>query len=594
MDNKKVANEIIKLVGGKENINYLEHCSTRLRFTLKDASIADADSIAKLDGVLKVIDGAQFQVIIGTEVKVIYNEIMQVIGSFEEQETSDNSDRKIVQVILDYMISIFTPLIPAIAGAGLLKSMLTLLTLTPYVTGEGDTYNILLTISDATLYFLPIMVAYTTAKKLKINEIVAMVIVGVGILPAITGMTAEGVNLFGIEVQSISYAYQVFPAILTVFAIAPIERFFEKRTPGTIKLFFVPMMCILIVAPLMLLVLGPLGYDIGVVLSTLVISLYSKIGWIAVALLAGALPFMVATGMHKAFMPYAISQVGSTGFDPLYLPAQLGHNMSEGGMCFAVALKTKSQEKRSLAISAGISALCGITEPALYGVTLLNKKCLASVVISSIITGAFTGYMAVQAFAVNGPSLLSIAMYMDPADSNNLLYAAIAYLIAIGLSFIICLVLYKDEELAEELIEELNINTEGEIIPLELVNDDVFSTKAMGDGFAVVPSSNEVKAPYDGKVTMVFPTNHALGFVTSAGTEMLIHVGIDTVQITEPVFESLVVVNDEIKAGQPLIKFDLEKIIELGYDPTTMFIITNSAEKKVTVSEKKCTVVTGG
>lgn len=583
MNYKQVAENILKNVGGKENISGLEHCSTRLRFTLVDDSIVNQEVLESVDGVLKVIINSQCQVVIGNEVNEVYDEVLTLLGGEISNTNTSRAKKKPIDVMLDYLISIFQPLVPAIAGAGILKSLLLVLAMTPVLDVEGNTYQVMMNASDAALYFLPVLVAFTTAKKLRVNELVAVTIVSMTILPNMLSLIGEGTSLLGFGVESISYPYQVFPAILIVFAYAPVERFFTKISPKPIRIFFVSMMSILIMTPIALLILGPLGFYIGEVVTVFIVTLYEHVGWVAVAILAGLLPFMVSAGMHKALAPYAISSVGTTGYELLYLPASLAHNLSEAGMCFAVALKTKSEDKRSTAISAGISASCGITEPALYGVTLQSKQCMSAVVIGSLISGSFIGLSAIKAFTIVGPGIPSMTMFVDQSDPSNFIKAVIAFIIALASTFIITLFIYKeaDEVVECESVEEdvtLDPDLNGKAIILEEVNDEIFSTKVMGDGFAVIPEVGQLKAPAAGQVEMVFETNHALGLKLENGAELLIHIGIDTVSIEEKVFESLIKVGNKIVEGQDLVNFNLERIIELGYDPTTMFIVTNSQE----------------
>lgn len=580
MDYKFIATEIIKKIGGKENIAGFEHCSTRLRFTLKDDSVINKEELENISGVLKVIVNSQCQVVIGNEVNEVYDEIMKLIGAeVTNVSTVDNSQKKKVDIVLDYLIAIFQPLVPALAGAGILKSLLLVAAMTPLLNSESSTYQILMNAADAALYFLPLLVAFTAAKKLKANELVAVAIVGMTIVPNMLSLLDTGATLFGVHVTSISYAYQVFPAILIVFVYASIEKFFTKYTPKPIRIFFVPMISILIMIPMALLILGPLGFYIGSLLTTVILTMYEYFGWVAVAVLAGLLPLMVATGMHKAFLPYVITAIGTVGYEVIYNSASLAHNISEAGMCYAVAIKTKDEDKRSAAISAAISASCGITEPALYGITLQNKQCMRSVVLGSVISGSFLGLAAVKAFVAVGPGIPSMTMFVDPADPSNIIKAIIGFLIALASSFIITFITYK-EKVVEDKTEtvEIPVNLNGQDIILDEVADEIFSAKIMGDGYASVPNTGILKSPVNASVEMIFETQHAIGLKLENGAELLIHIGIDTVNINENVFNVMVKVGDRVVVGQELVEFNLERIKELGYDSTIMFIITNSAK----------------
>jgi len=579
MDYKKVAVEVLKYIGGKENISHLEKCSTRLRFTLKDNSKADVKNLEKIPGVMGVRMTAQCQVIIGNEVIEVYNEVIKLIGNINNSSSSTaKKKQKPGAVILDFIVGIFQPLVPAIAGGGVLKSLLLVLSLVGVLNSGSDTYKILNMIGDAPLYFLPILVAITTASKLKVNHLVALSAVGALLLPNMSSMLKGG-ELFGLGLQNIAYAYQIFPAILTVFFYAFMEKTFTKITPKAIRIFFVPMMSLVITVPVSLLVLGPLGYNIGQGFAAVILFIFGKVGWVATALLAAVLPFMVATGMHKAMIPYAVATMGELGKEILYLPASLAHNISESGACFAIAIKAKDKNVKSTAISAAISALFGITEPALYGVTLQNKKALGSVVIGSLIGGAFIGITGVEAFVLVGPGLASMTMYVSEKAPMNIVYAIIGFAVSFGVAFISALFMWKEEKTSiqsEELKEEiLKTPVTGKAISLSEVKDDVFSAKIVGDGVAVIPEKGEIYAPADAEIKTLFETNHAIGMKTDNGAELLIHAGIDTVKLEGKYFEPFVKTGDRVKKGDLLLKVDFESIKKEGFDPVTVLVVTN-------------------
>lgn len=603
MDYKQTAAEVLKHVGGKENIAHFEHCSTRLRFSLIDNSKADAKRLESIPGVIAVKMTGQCQVVIGNEVVEVYDAVNHLLGSTNPNLESaaasaakPKEKKKLGSVILDFVVGVFQPLIPAIAGAGMLKSLLLLLGLMNVLDPDGHTYKILIQISDAALYFLPLLVAVTTANKLKVNTLVALAAVGALLLPNMAAMLGEGAQFFGLQVKNIAYAYQVFPAILTVLLYAQMEKLFTRITPKVIRVFFVPMMSLLITVPVSLLILGPLGYTLGEGFSSIILTLFAKVGWIAVALLAAVLPLMISVGMHKALIPYAISAMGSAGKEMLYLPASLAHNIAESGACFAVAVRTKDKALRATAISAGISALFGITEPALYGVTLQNKKVLGSVMFSSLIGGAFTGIVGLQAYVLVGPGLASLSMFIAEDLPRNIINAVIALVISFVVAFVSAFILGKDNKAkAEErqLVNQLTTVKEfkspviGEMIPLSEVKDEVFSSKTMGEGIAVIPAKGELYAPVDGKIEVIYSRNHAIAMSTANGIELLFHVGIDTVRLRGKYFEPQVKAGDEVKAGDLLLKFDLEKIIEEGYDPVTITIVTNKDKYAVEVADLK-------
>ncbi|PAF19160.1 beta-glucoside-specific PTS transporter subunit IIABC [Terribacillus saccharophilus] len=599
MDYKQVATDVLQHIGGKENIAHLGHCSTRLRFSLIDNKKVDNKALESTPGVIAVRMTAQCQVVIGNDVVEVYNELQKLVGDVGGEEAADQpkEKKKIGATILDFIVGVFQPLVPAIAGGGILKSLLLVLALVGVLDNEGQTYQILNMVGDAPLYFLPLLVAVTTANKLKVNPLVALSAVGALILPNMTTMLTEGAQLFSFNLQNIAYAYQVFPAILTVLFYAQMEKLFTRFSPKPIRIFFVPMMSLVITVPIALLLLGPAGFTFGQGFAAVILWVYEYVGWLAVALLACVLPFMVAMGMHKALLPYALTTLSGTGREALYMPASLAHNIAESGACFAIALRTKDKRLRTTAVSAGISAFFGITEPALYGVTLQNKKVLASVMIGAFVGGTFVGIVGLQAFVVVGPGLASMSMFLSEDLPRNILYAAIGFVLSFVVAFIAAFILGKDKEqvqpeqekFAEKIArgETFTSPVAGKMIPLSQVQDEVFSSKAMGEGIAVVPSKGELYAPVDGEISMIFETSHALGMKTKTGAEILFHVGLNTVQLGGEHFTPQAKVGDQVKAGDVLLTFDLEKIKAAGFDPVTLAIITNTDKYDVQINKQE-------
>ncbi|MGI1770440.1 beta-glucoside-specific PTS transporter subunit IIABC [Streptococcus uberis] len=599
MEVQKLGQDILNLVGGVSNVIQLEHCSTRLRFNLVDDTKADIESLKKLDGVLGVVQNVQTQVIVGSSVADVYNVINRKLDG-KNNELMGKKKQSIGATILDYLVSIFQPLIPAIAGGGILKSFLMLAALIGILDKTSQTYMILNFIGDAPLRFLPLLVAVTTARKLKSNQLVALATVGALPTPDLTVMMGEGAKLFGIGITNVNYAYQVFPAILAVFTYSYLEKFFTKITPSVVRNFFVPMFSMLITVPLTLFILGPLGFTFGQGFASVIMFMFSKFGWIAVAVLASFLPFMVVTGMHKAMIPYVITSLGQSGKEIIYNAASLAHNISESGANFAVALRTKNKELRSTAISSGISALFGITEPALYGVTILHKRVLYSVMIGSFIGGASLGLMAVEAYVAVGPGLATLSMFISETLPNNLRNAVIGLIISFVVSFVTTFILWKEpvavegndnleseKSLVREDTKVFDTPLEGTIVPLENVSDDVFASKMLGEGIAIKPSKGELYAPVDAVVKMVYKTKHALGLVTEDGTELLIHIGINTVNLDGKYFDVLVKEGQAVKRGDLLVIFDIDRIVEAGFDSTTMLLFTKPTNPTFNVTDKK-------
>ncbi|WP_373166574.1 beta-glucoside-specific PTS transporter subunit IIABC [Agathobaculum sp. Marseille-P7918] len=591
---KQTATDVLRLVGGEKNVAQLEHCSTRLRFTLADPAKADVAALKKTPGVMGVIaSGPQCQVVIGNDVIEVYDELTK-LGSFHASTGAPASAGKksISATALDLMVGIFQPLVPAIAGGGILKAFLSLFALVGWIDSAGVLYRTLIAVADAPLYYLPLMVAVTMAIKINCNKLVALATVGALLLPATSTLISEGNSLFGIPIQNVTYAYQVFPAILAVAFLYFLEKYITKITPKPIRVFFVPMVCFIITFPITLLLLGPLGLTIGKGITTVMLAIYSKVGWLAVGLVAAILPLLISVGAHKAFIPYVVTSLGDLGYEILYNGASLAHNISEGGASLAVALKTKNSELRSTAISSGVSAIFGITEPAIYSITLQKRRVLFGVMIGSFISGSFIGLMAVKAFVAMGPGLAGMAMFVDPENAMNIVWAFVGFGLSLVGSFLATLILYKDEETAET-VGQMSAETavpaaataennvvysplQGKAISITEVKDEVFSQKILGDGMAVVPVKGELYAPADGRIESVFEARHAVSMVTSQGAELLMHIGMDTVKLEGKYFEPQVQDGDTVKKGQLLMKFDLDAIKAAGYDVTTPVVVTNS------------------
>lgn len=580
------AKQIIKYVGGKNNISKLIHCSTRLRFSLVDYGKANLDELKKIDGVLGAVNASgQCQVIIGNNVVEMFDAINKQLGTLDPNKKSGNAPKeKWYEVGLDYLIAIFQPLVPAIAGGGVLKALVMLCGMLGWLSDKSSIYQVLNFVGTAPIYFLPILVAITTARKLNVNVLVAVSAVGALVLPDMVTALGKGMKLLGVGITNITYSSQVFPAILAVFFYALLEKWITKWSPKPIRIFFVPMLSMTLTVLATLFVLGPIGYYLGVGLTAVIMFLFNHFGFVATALLASLLPIMVSMGMHKALIPYAVAAMSTSGKELLYLPASLAHNMSECGMAFAIAIRTKDKKLRSTAISAGISALFGITEPAIYGIDLQHKRALFGVMASSFIGGGAIGLLGIKAFALVGPGLASLPMYVDKADPSNLIKAIVMFFVSIVLSFIIGLFVWKDDVVVEDKKpeeEKLDVPIKGEIISLNDVNDDVFSNGVLGEGIAVRPSEGKLVAPADGTVLMVYETGHALGMKTKGGAELLFHIGLDTVKLKGKYFKPVVEQGQEVKKGDTLIEFDLDKIKKAGFDVTTMMVVTEYNDEKI-------------
>lgn len=601
------ANAILAHVGGAANVAALQHCSTRLRFSLVDDTKADDQALAQIPGVIGVVGGVQTQVIMGSNIAGYYSAIEKLRegkpaatrGPEEAGTRRRLTPKRVGFAVMDFVVSVFTPIIPAIAGAGILKSLLILGTAMGWLQAASSDYKVLSAIPDAVFFFLPLLVAYTAAKKLSVNIPVALGIVGLLLFPAFTALASQqgGVALFGLPVPSIAYNAQVFPPILAVLLLFVVEPLITRITPGPIRTFFVPLASFLVVSPAMIFLLGPLGFWLGSAVTAGMLWLHGTLGWIAIALLAAALPFFVSIGMHKAFLPPTIAAVAANGKDSFYLIASLAHNIAESGSSFAVAIRTKNKTLRSTAFAAGISALFGITEPSLYGVTLQNRRPLVAVIAGSFVGGAYLGLTVVSAFAVVSPGAASISMFIDAANPWNFINALIGLAISFAVSFVVSLSLWKDSKsatlrvlehetagetaLSANAAYELHAPMSGEVIPLDQVDDAVFSARILGNGVAIRPTDGKVVAPVSGTVSSFLDSRHAIGIKGDDGIEVLVHVGLDTVHLEGNPFVAHIAQGDHVEAGQLLVEADLQAIRDAGYDTTTPVVVLNSRKYDV-------------
>lgn len=605
MDYESVAKKILQRVGGAENVTGLVHCMTRLRFNLKDESIVDDEAVKKTKGVMGVMKkGGQYQIIIGNDVGYVYEELNK-LGKFSNQvpKKKENSTEKknILTMLMDTISGIMTPVIPAIIGAAIIKVLLTLLPMIGVLNTSGDTYQLLTVIGDGAFFFMPVLIAVSASKKFGTNVYYAASIALIMLHPNFISMMTtahdanETIRFLGlIPVTYATYSYSVIPIILAVWSLKYVEKFVDKITPVITKNFLKPMLVVLIEAPIALIILGPLGAICGNVLSDVVYFIHDKLGFIAVGLVAGIYPFVVMAGMHHAFTPIKLGMIATTGYENFICIGELCSNMAQGAASLAVAIKSKNKDFKQIAGSSAFSALlAGITEPALYGVTLRLKRPMLGACIGAVAGGLFGGFFQLKCFGIATPAIVTIVQYVEESRPMSLLIAALTILITVIVAFIATMLIgfedVVDEDDEEEYFEEVKEEPEltdgeeitvlnplaGEIVSLNQVKDATFSQEILGKGVAVVPAEGVVYAPFDGKVDMMFETGHAVGLTSDKGVELLIHVGIDTVNLKGQYFHPMKKTGDEVKKGDVLLTFEKEKI-EQEYDLMTPVIISNT------------------
>lgn len=595
----RLADEILKNIGGSGNVKNLTHCMTRLRFVLKDESKANDEIIKNLDGVMGLRkQGGQYQIIVGNNVSKTYAELMElgVSGDDKNNEPVEKKKLTIKQVginILDAIIGTMSPLIPAIIGGSMIKLLAMLLSMTGVLSEESSTFNILNTIGDAPFFFLPILVAVSAARKFNSNVFLALAVSGVMVHPVfmeIMEKAAEGkeATFAFIPVMSVKYTYTIIPAIVMTWLLKYIEDFADYITPIVMKNFLKPMLILLIAAPIAIIIVGPAGILIGTGLAQIVFFVHGQLGFLAVAIVGALWPLLVMTGMHRVFTPTIVQTIAETGKEGMVMPSEIGANLSLGGVSMAVAFKTKNRELRQTALAAASSAIiAGITEPALYGVAIRLKRPMIASVITGFVAGAVAGLAGLASHSMAAPGLFTSVQFIDKDNPMSILWIIVVMVLSIVLSFILTLVIgFEDIPESEDDLLDLGTkdNTtiaspiEGEIKPITSVQDDVFSREVIGKSIAIEPTGNKIYAPVTGTVTSVFPTKHAVGITGDEGVEVLIHVGIDTVKLEGKPFTSAIEQGDHVNVGDVIGTFDLVEIIEAGYDPTTILVITNTED----------------
>lgn len=634
-----LAKTIIKDVGGKDNVISVVHCTTRLRFKLKDEKKANDDALKDTDGVVTVVKaGGQYQVVIGNEVADVYEAVLKE-GGFSgggqvADDDLDDSNMSLMDKAIDLISGIFTPILGPMAAAGMIKGLTAMCASFGWLAKTSGTYEVLYAIGDGFFYFLPLILAITSAKKFKVDRFTAITIGAAMCYPAMVAMNSSKKVLFdlfngtflhsqvhatflGIPIISMNYTSTVIPIILAVWFASVVERWCKKWIPTVVKTFLVPFVTLLIVVPLTFLIIGPLATWIGNALAAITSAVYNFSPVLAGVLLGSFWQVFVIFGVHWGFVAVMMSNIAALGYDPI-LGLSLGASFAQIGVVLAILLQTKDQKLKGIALPAFLSGIFGVTEPAIYGVTLPRKKPFVLSCIAAGIGGGLIGFFGTKMYMMGGMGVFVIPAAIGPKTGVDMsVYGLmIAMAVSFVLGFILQIALGKksvdqayDEKQAKTVQEvanqadaiakaapslastsDLNVSTElvsplaGELLPLSEVKDEVFSSGAMGEGVAVEPSEGVLHAPADGKVVMTFPTGHAIGMKTSDGAEILMHIGMDTVNLQGHGFETLVAKGDEVKAGDELVKFDIDAIHAKGYVVTTPIVVTNSKDyEKITV-----------
>lgn len=607
-----LAREILNKVGGKENVLDVYHCQTRLRFRLADEGKADQAGLDSMDGVAKVlISGGVFQVVIGTHVKYVFEEIDRLVGPKKAEESGRRNQggqkRNPAEVVIDFVSGTFQPIIPALSGAGMVKALLALLVVFELIDNQSQTYYLLNLFADGVFYYLPLLLAVTEAQKLKCNPILAAGVAAIMLHPnwAALVTAGEAVRFFQIIPFTLAaYTGSVIPIILVVLVQAYVEKWLDRLIPKAVKLVFVPMLTFLIMGTLALSVLGPIGSVLGNGLGVFFTFLSTNASWAPAVVIGGFLPLMVMFGLHNGVAPLGVMQMADLGYDSIFGPGCVCSNIAQGVACLVVCLRTKDAKLKQIAGSASVTGLMGITEPALYGVNLPKKYPLISAMIGGGCGGLYAGLTHTHRFATGSSGLPAVLLYIGDNSMTCFYNILIALVISAVVSGVLTYLLSLKFEAAPDFIRKGESLQEapapaaertavseagrgscedgtiyspmnGEIITLEEIGDGVFSAGVLGQGCGIRPAEGKVYAPFDGEVILVADTKHAIGVRSRDGMEIMIHVGLETVELRGEGFDPVVKTGELVTKGQLLMNFDLEKIGE-KYPTVTAFLITNS------------------
>lgn len=595
------AKSIIQLIGGTENIVSYTHCATRLRFQLVDSSKAKKEEIKKLKEVLGVVEkGGIYQIIIGPKVDIMYQEIQKQIGDLDKKQETKKKDG-IWNSILNYISGSITPNMSVMMASGLISAILAVASQIGILSNESGTYAIWSAVADAAFYFLPALIAVSAARKLNSSPALAGFISLAVIGSSINGV--EGLSMFGIGVRPVTYSANIIPVLLFVPILAWFERKLDKYLHQTVSFILKPLICTIVMIPMILFILGPIGSIVGGFLANICVSL-SALGGVAFGVVAMLMPLLIITGMHTMLIPVIINELTTYGFSYVFA-GNIAVNFAIAGAALAVGVRAKDKEMRTSGISTGVTALLSVTEPALYGCIIPSRKPIITVCAASGITGIFIGLLKIKGYAAASVAILTLPVFMGE-DAKNFFYACVMAAMATVLGFLFTFLFCKEKKEDVKVKETINENTadekmdketyirapmNGEVIPLENVKDETFATGVLGKGIAIRPSEGMVYAPVAGTVEMIFDTLHAIALTSDNGEEILIHVGVDTVKLGGKFFESLVNVGTHVDQGMPILQFDMKKIQAEGYDITTPVVITNSTDFEkidVTMQGKVC------
>lgn len=616
-----LAETIIEKVGGKSNINSLAHCVTRLRFKLKDEALADTDFLKNMEGVVTVMQsGGQYQVVIGNHVKDVYNTILDLGVSKVSEDSGPKKKQNPFDAFIDIVSSIFTPVLGLLCATGMVKGFASMFLSIGLLAEQSGTYIILNAIGDSLFYFMPIFLGYTAAEKFKLNHFIGMAIGASLLHPSLGAINSleplytlfQGsfiessiqATFLGVPVILMDYASSVVPILIATYVGSKFEKAFAKIIPDVVKMFALPLATLICIVPLTFLVIGPVATWISQLIGSGFLAIYDLSPLISGLILGGLWQVLVIFGLHWGLIPIGINNLAVYGQDTL-LSLIVPASFAQTGVVLALMLRTKDKKLKALSLPAFISGIFGITEPAIYGITLPRKRPFIYSCIGAAIGGAIAGGTRTLNYVLGGLGIFELPSYIDPKNGigHSFYMCLLAMVVAFLVGFLLQFLLFKEETVIEEekLVEKseeaqmnhtkLSSPMEGQVIPLAQIKDEAFASEVLGIGVAIEPTKGKVIAPADGVITSFFPTGHALGFTSEQGVEMLIHIGLDTVQLGGKHFTKHVEQGDHVQAGQLLLEYDIDAIKKAGFDLTSPVIITNSEKFLDVVTNQKDSVV---
>lgn len=623
MDYAKIASQVIENVGGKDNIKSVQHCATRLRLQLKNNDLRDEDAVSDIEGVKGVfLTQSQFQIIFGSGlVNLVCDEVQKQLGGDTGAAADDEPEEKqgnIIQRLVKMLSDIFVPIIPAIVAGGLLMGINNILTsglidgksiieLYPQWEGLATAIN---TFANAPFTFLPVLIGFSATKKFGGNPYLGAAMGMIMVHPDLLSAYSIGIadppiwNIFGFQIEAIGYQGTVLPVLAVAFILATIEKKLHKVTPTWLDNLTTPLLSIMVTSFLTFIIVGPVLREAGNLLAAGITWLYNTLGFVGGGLFGLAYAPICLTGMHHSFIAIEtqlIADAAHTGGSFIFTTASM-NNVAQGAAVIAVLFLTKNEKMKSICSASGVSALLGITEPAMFGVTLKLKYPFYAAIIGSAAGSAYCAATKVLAQALGAAGIPGF-ISMLPKDYPNFF---IGLILSMAVSAVLTIIFWKKfnlgaeeqaenkkvEEVKTEEISEVKAVTgpedlyspmKGEVLPIEKSNDAAFASKAMGDGVAINPEEGVIYAPADGKISLVFPTKHAIGITLPSGAELLIHAGIDTVKMEGEGFELYVEAGDQVKKGDKLLSFDMDLVKEKGYQTQTMFLVADANGKELEV-----------